>query len=65
MKVKESSIEVYGNMQVIKRPYYTVLILTNATTLMHKSTLSTNNFTNNHFGQKYENQIILRIFRRL
>ena len=32
--------------------YSTVVILINATTLMHKSTLSTNNFGNNHFGQK-------------
>ena len=31
----------------------TVVILINATTLMHKSTLSTNDFENNHFGQKY------------
>ena len=44
---------------------YTVVILINATTLMHKSTLSTNNFGNNHFGQKYQRQNILRIFRRL
>ena len=29
----------------------TVVILINATTLMHKSTLSTNDFGNNHFGQ--------------
>ena len=36
----------------------------NATTLMHKSTLSTNNSGNNHFGQKYQKQKILRIFRR-
>ena len=44
---------------------YTVVILINVTTLMHKSTLSTNNFGNNHFGQKYQQQNILRIFRRL
>ena len=31
----------------------TVVILINATTLMHKATLSTNNSGNNHFGQKY------------
>ena len=31
----------------------TAVILFNATTLMHKSTLSTNDFVNNHFGQKY------------
>ena len=31
----------------------TVVILINATTLKHKATLSTNNFGNNHFGQKY------------
>ena len=43
----------------------TVVILINATTLMHKSNLSTNNFGNNHFGQKYQRQNILRIFRRL
>ena len=35
---------------------YTVVILINATTLMHKSTLNTNNFGNNHFGQKYQKQ---------
>ena len=29
----------------------TVVILIIATTLMHKSTLSTNDFGNNHFGQ--------------
>ena len=29
----------------------TVVILINATILMHKSTLSTNDFGNNHFGQ--------------
>ena len=29
----------------------TVVILINATTSMHKSTLSTNDFGNNHFGQ--------------
>ena len=33
--------------------YNTVVILINATTLMHKSTLSTNNFGINHFGQKF------------
>ena len=43
----------------------TVVILINATTLMHKSTLSTNNFGNNHFGQKYKKENILRFFRRL
>ena len=42
-----------------------VVTLINATTLMHKSTLSTNNFGDNHFGQKYQKQNILRIFRRL
>ena len=31
----------------------TVVILINATTLMHNSTLSTNDFRNNRFGQKY------------
>ena len=31
----------------------TVVILINATFLMHKSTLSTNDFGINHFGQKY------------
>ena len=31
----------------------TVLILFNATFLMHRSTLGTNDFGNNHFGQKY------------
>ena len=43
----------------------TVVILINATTLLHKSTLNTNNFGSNHFGQKYPKQNILRIFRRL
>ena len=45
--------------------YSTVVILINATTLMHKSTLSTNNFGNNRFGQKYQKQSILRVFRKL
>ena len=31
----------------------TVVILINATFLMHKSTLSTNDFGNNHSGQNY------------
>ena len=31
----------------------TVVILINAATLRHKSTLSTNDFGNNRFGQKY------------
>ena len=31
----------------------TVVILINGTTLLHKSTLSTNKFGTNHFGQKY------------
>ena len=44
---------------------YAVVILINATTLMHKWILNTNNFGNNHFGQKYQKQNILRIFRRL
>ena len=44
---------------------YTAVILINATTLMHRSTLSTDNFGNNHFRQKYQKQNILRIFRRL
>ena len=43
----------------------TVMILINATTLMHKSTLSTNNFGNNHFGQKCQKQMILRNVRKL
>ena len=34
----------------------TVVILIKATTLMHKSTLSTNDFGNNHFGQKYSGE---------
>ena len=41
----------------------TVVILINATTLMHKSTFNTNNFGNNHFGQEYQEQNILRIFK--
>ena len=43
----------------------TVVILIKATTLTHKSNLSSNNFGNNHFGQKYQKQNILKIFRRL
>ena len=39
------------------------MILINPTTLMHKSTLSTNNFGNNRFGQKDQKQNILRTFR--
>ena len=31
----------------------TVVILIKATFLMHKLTLSTNDFGNSHFGQKY------------
>ena len=31
----------------------TVVSLINATTLMHRSTVSMNDFGNNHFGQKY------------
>ena len=31
----------------------TVVILINATFLMHRSTLSTNDFGNNRFGQRY------------
>ena len=40
-----------------------VIILIDETTLMNKSNLSTNNFGNNHFGQKYQKQNIFRIFR--
>ena len=39
-----------GTIILNKRP---VMILINATFLMHRSTLSTNDFENNHFGQKY------------
>ena len=39
----------------------TVVISINAITSMHKSTLNTNNFGNNLFGQKYQEQNILRI----
>ena len=42
---------------------YSSDFIINATTLMHKSTLSTNNFGKNHFGQKYQKQNVLRIFR--
>ena len=41
----------------------TVVILINATTLTHKSTLSTNTFGNKHFGQKYLEQNILEYLR--
>ena len=34
----------------------TVVILFNATTLRHNSTLSTNDFGKNHFGQKYSGE---------
>ena len=34
----------------------TVVILINATFLMHKSTLGTKEFENNHFGQKYTSE---------
>ena len=40
----------------------TVLILFIATTLMQKSTLSTNNFGNIHFGLKNQKQNPFRIF---
>ena len=43
----------------------TVKLSINATTVMHKSTLSTNNFGNNSFRQKYQQRNILTIFRRL
>ena len=35
----------------------TAVSLINATTLMHKSTLSTNDFGNNRFGQKYSGEL--------
>ena len=38
----------------------TVVILIIATTLMHKSILSTNNFVNNHFRQSTRNKIFLQ-----
>ena len=34
----------------------TVVILINATFLMHKSTLSTNDSGNNYFGEKYSSE---------
>ena len=37
------------------------MILIDATTLIHKSTLSMNNFRNNHFGQKYQKEIFFKI----
>ena len=36
----------------------TVVILINATFLMHKSSLGTNDFGNKHFGQKYSSDFI-------
>ena len=36
----------------------TVVILINATFLMHKSTLGTSNFGNNHLGQKHSGDFI-------
>ena len=44
---------------------FTVVILINATTLMHKSTVNTNNFGINILDKKYQKQNILRFFRRL
>ena len=51
------------------------MILINATTLMHKLTLSANNFGSNHFGQKYQkhnflefldyNGVYLKNFRQI
>ena len=40
----------------------TVVILINVTFLMHKSTLSTNDFGINHFGQKYSSDFINATF---
>ena len=40
--------------------WHTVIILINATILMHNSNLSTNNFGNNHFGQSTKNKIFLK-----
>ena len=51
--------------QIILILMYTVVILIKAATLMHKSTLSTNNFGKNYFGQKYQKQNILRVFGKL
>ena len=39
-----------------------VVILINATTLMHKSTLNTNNFGNNHLDKSTRNKIFLKFF---
>ena len=61
----EGSAEQFLDYKDFARFYqgmYTVEISINATTLMHKSTLSRNNFGNNHFGRKYQQQNILRIF---
>ena len=49
----------------VKCDWNILVILINATTLMHKSILNTNNFGNNHFEQKYQKQNNLGIFRRL
>ena len=35
----------------------TVVILINGTALLHKSTLNTNNFGNNHFGKSTRNKL--------
>ena len=43
----------------------TFMILTNATISKHMSILFTNNFANNHLGQKYRKHYIYRNFRRL
>ena len=53
-----------GNIQFDSySSHFKVVILIIATTLMHKSTLNTNHSGNNHFGQKYQKQNNLRIFR--
>ena len=40
------------------------MIFITATTLLHKSTLSTKNFGNNDLWEKYQKQNIFRIFGR-
>ena len=67
LKVLTAALKDCSGFNDVHRKYegYTVVILINATILMHKSSFSTNNFGNNHFGKKYQKQNVLRIFRRL
>ena len=56
MILSENYLQILGDNHMKIHDFFqfdsTVVILINATTLMHTSNLSTNNFGNNHFGQK-------------